>query len=254
MRSLFSSGFSIENFGELKEKTERYVYERLKEQHEMAAASSENYNKFRSRITDLNQLPYYIVQSHKDKFVHSLNVAENCIKLCSYEKDVCIQTMELAGLLHDVSYFSRSYEEHGNNSAEMAAAFLAEESALSKGDIEKIKRIIARHYQKVRDASYYHSDDISLEEIILLEADFLDKVSIKSGLLCLIENGSKMSSIEKIIDKYQKKIIDMAEGVINQPVEKRVCHFTDSYLMLLNEQLEENRKIIEHLKKFQQEY
>lgn len=254
MQSLFSSDFFIENYEELKEKTKRYVFERLKEQHDTAVASSERYNKFRSKITDLNQLPYYVLQSHKDKFVHSLNVAENCIKLCSYEKDVCTQTMELAGLLHDVSYFSKSYDNHGNDSAEMAVAFLAKESTLSTGDIGKIKRIIARHYQKVIDPKYYCSDDISLEEIVLLEADFSDKVSIKSGLLCLIENGSKRNCIEKIIEKYQRKIIDMTVEVINKPVEKRVCHFTDSYLVILNEQLDENQKIIDHLKKFQEEY
>lgn len=248
MQILFSKDYKIKNFEELRKAAKVFIDKRLEEQHGIAVSSLENYKKFKPDTETLKEVPYYILESHRYKYMHCLNVARNCIKLARLEGSISIQMMELAGLLHDVGYFACQYQKHGTQSAALAKKFLKKESALTVEDIEKVGRIISSHKPESWDVSYYCGEEISMEEILLLEADFLDKLGMKSGVLLLLESGGKGEDLLEALDRIDKTVIKKSEDILNRPIEKRRCHYTNSFLWLLRNQCDENKKMLEDMR------
>lgn len=248
MQILFPKDYKIDNFEELRERAKSYADSRLEVQHREAVESLESYRKFKQETEDLSEVAYTTLSSHRYKYMHCLNVARNCIKLASIEDNVSIQIMELAGILHDVGYFACEYSKHGTLSAMLAKEFLLKESNLPREDIEKIGKIINSHKPENWDVTYYCGGEISLEEILLLQADFLDKLSLKSGVLSLQESGSKKENIMEALDSFERTIIKKSEDILKRPLEKRRCHYTDSFLNLLEEQYKYNKEIMDDLR------
>ena len=248
MKTLFSGKLMIDGFESLKDKVKCYVKQNLNKQHMETVKSLATYQSYKTSVQSLTDVPYYKLTDSEYKYSHCLSVAQNCIKLSQIEGNVCSQLLELAGLLHDVGHFNGNYKKHGIISAKMAVEFLTEESSLDEEQINGISKIIKAHYPEKLDKRYYYSADISLEEILLLEADFLDKLNPRRGMMIFLECGSNRESIEESIEQYERKIIKRAYDILTMPVEKRECHYTDSFLQLLREQLEVNKKILKYIR------
>lgn len=248
MKTLLPGKLRIDGFKVLRDKVKHYVKQSLNKQHMETVQSLEAYQSYKPNIQSLNDVPYYKLNSSEYKYTHCLSVAKNCIKLSQIEGNVSCDFMELAGLLHDVGHFKGNYKKHGTLSAKMAVEFLAEESSLNDEQISSIAKVIKAHYPEKLDKRYYYSDDISLEEILLLEADFLDKLNPRRGMLTILECGSNRESINDSIEHFERKIIKKAYNILTSPVEKRECHYTDSFLQLLRKQFEINKNILKYIR------
>jgi putative nucleotidyltransferase with HDIG domain len=220
MKLLFPEKLILDDFDALRDKVKAYVRKSLNKQHTQTVSSLEAYQIYKPGVQSLNDVPYYKLDSSEYKYFHCLSVAQNCIKLCRLEGRVNCELLELAGLMHDIGHFKGDYRKHGIVSANMAAEFLSSESSLDDEQINGIAKVIRAHYPEKLDKRYYYSDDISLEEILLLEADFLDKLNPRRGIINFLEFGSNRKSIENSIDQYEIKIINKAYDILTMPVEK----------------------------------
>ncbi len=248
---LFDNDFKINKFEALKIKAKGFLEEQLKKQHGVATNSLDNYRGFKSNTASLNELPYYILGSHQYKYLHSINVSKNCVRLAEIEGNTSVQVMELVGLLHDVSYFGCEYKKHGTKSGNITAEFLSKESDLREDDIAKISRIVSSHYPEDDTLECYCcKENISLEEVLLVEADFLEKVNLKSGIQVLLECGNRKFDLQTSLKQFEARIIEKSNEYIACSNRKGYCSCTDSFFQLVEEQLECTKKFIDDLRMY----
>jgi len=250
MKTLFSKDFVIDDFEDLKLKAKNYVNECLSQQHKLAMSSIEEYQKFKPETVHLEDLDFYTRNSYDFKYMHSLNVSQNCIKLAKIEGNVSVQVMELIGILHDIAYFGCSYNKHGIVSAQYSEAFLHRESSLDSNDIRKIGKIISAHYPEDNNIKCFcWGNNLSLEEVLIVEADFLDKCSLKNGVRILLECGSKKCDFKDAVYCFEKKMVTRCRDMLNCSERDENCCCTDSFYKLLERQLKYNESLVLDLKK-----
>lgn len=238
MKIYFEKHKYPDRYTEIKEFSKKYIYEKLKEQHAYATESISNYKKYKKKIKSLDDLPDYKRYSSNYKYIHSLNVADKCRKMAIKEGKVSEEIMELIGLFHDISHYSCDYKFHGQRSGEMAKEFLKKYNIFSEEELNNIQKIIEAHYPVHWDEEYYLGNEISMEEIILLECDFWDKVDL--------ESYSKKTKIidDKRIEKAFNEMQEKIELLLNLPKDQQECVYTSTFLRNIEMQGHKNKEYL----------
>lgn len=130
----------------------------------------------------------------KDGFRHVSAVVANCKMLAaeiegqSEEKsNIDLNALILAGYLHDISTAAHGFQDHHIKSAEMAVEFL-QELDVPAGLISKVEQAILIHANQLPAEQ---KESISLEGLILYDADKLGRLSGLAIITSLIELGSR---------------------------------------------------------------
>ena len=241
MRVYFKKNDYPDKYDEIKDSSKKYVYERLKEQHAYAMQSISNYNKYKKKAKSLSDILDYKRCSSDYKYIHSLNVADKCRRMAIEEGDVSEDIMELVGEFHDVAHYLCDYKLHGQVSGEMAKKFLSGYNVFSEEELDNIEKIIESHYPVEWDEEYYLGNEISKEEIILLECDFWDKVDLES--YCEKTKISDHKKIARAFSEMQEKI----ELLLSLPKEKQEYVYTSTFSRTIEMQKKKNKEYLNNI-------
>jgi len=167
---------------------------------------------------------------------HSLRVLRWCERLAE-DRDVDLEVLRLAGLLHDVSIPESGRLRHYDVSAEMAVELLRE---LGYGEeiVEAVAHCIRAH------SRYGGPDPQTPEAEILYDADFLDylgAIGLLRGVLRALVEGEYSGDVseapgvlEAILRKYKRPLhTEEARGI----AEDRL-RFLEAFLGRLRAELE----------------
>ena len=243
MQKLFDKDYTIENFEHIKAEAEEYIIAELSKNLSIITRSLDEFKKYKEKTLSIDDIPSYKISSYLYKYIHSVNVSKKCVCLAK-KSDLSVDAMALAGLLHDVGHYSCDYKLHGVKSAEMAMEFIKTHCDLPQKDIESFGRIIEAHYPIEWDETYYKSDNISQEEVVLLEADFWDKNDFGSFL-----EKSKLNDFTEVQNKYEK-IQRNCMDLLNEKIEDRDCEYTEGFYECIKQQLDENKKQMDAFKSY----
>ena len=238
MKKLFDHDYVIEEYDRIKRDAKDYLVAELSKNLAQVTCSIEEFRKYKKNTKSMDDVPFYKVSSYMYKYIHSINVAHKC-RILAEKSNLSEEVMALAGILHDVGHYACEYRLHGVKSAEMAMEFLTEHSSLPAEDIKAMGRIIASHCPIEGNESYYKSNDISVEEIVLIEADFWDKNDLRSFL-----EKTKLDDVTIVQEKYRKAQKN-CNLLLNEKEEDRDCDYTPDFLDCIMEQAAENQRIFE---------
>jgi len=182
----------------------------------------------------------YVEERLKDEKVsgldHSLRVLRWCERLAE-GRDVDLEVLRLAALLHDISIPESGRLRHYDASAEMAVELLRE-LGYDKAKIRAVEHCIRAH------SRYGGPDPQTAEAEILYDADFLDylgAIGLLRGILRALVEGEYSGDVseapgvlEAIIAKYRRPLYTEEARRI---AEERL-RFLESFLKRLREELE----------------
>lgn len=106
----------------------------------------------------------------RSRFQHSIRVLHWCQRLAEGLENVDKDVLYTAAIFHDIGYENRDNECHAKRSAQAFREY-AKEQGMDEIFAQSVQALIACHSDKsrMRDA------DISLEMLLLMEADLLDE-------------------------------------------------------------------------------
>lgn len=106
----------------------------------------------------------------RSRFQHSIRVLHWCERLAEGLENVDTEALYTAAIFHDIGYENRDNEHHAQRSVRAFHAY-AREQRMEEEFCRKVERLIACHSDKNR----MRDEDVSLEMVLLMEADLLDE-------------------------------------------------------------------------------
>ena len=191
---------------------------------------------------------------------HVLRVYNLCLKLAKHERNVDLDVLKTAALLHDIARSKESLEvDHAVLGAEISEKIL-KELGYPQEKIERVKHCILTHRFRSENRPE------TIEAKILSDADKLDvlgAVGIARSFILAGEYGQKLfvdMPIEEYIKqnleggKYDGKIIDPSKHSPNLEFETKFKHiprrlYTEKAREIAKERVEFMRQFFERLKK-----
>ncbi len=182
----------------------------------------------------------------KEGFRHASAVVANCKMLLAELEDtgdVDVDTLIIAGYLHDISTVTHGFHDHHLKSAQMAGEFL-QELDVSAERIRKVEQAILAH---VNPASAEEREKVPLEGRILYDADKLGRLSGLALVTSLIEFGARYPNrgvtgevLASILRHIEERFIDLYQSLNTDPAREIVKPKFNNTLAFLD-------GVIEHL-------
>jgi HD superfamily phosphodiesterase len=182
----------------------------------------------------------------QEAYLHVSAVVANCKMLVAQLEDTCDVDMDaliIAGYLHDISTATHGFHDHHLKSAEMAGEFLQELDVPTE-HIRKVEQIILAH---VNPVSSDERENVSLEGLILYDADKLGRLSGLAVVTSLIEFGARYPNraitgevLASILRHIEERFIELYQSLHTDPAREMAKAKFNNTLAFLD-------GVIEHL-------
>src|SRR5713101_4842188 len=168
----------------------------------------------------------------KDGFRHVSAVVANCKMLAAEidgqgeeKSNIDLNALILAGYLHDISTAAHGFQDHHIKSAEMAVEFL-QELDVPTGLISKVEQAILIHVH-ADPLPAEQKESISLEGLILYDADKLGRLSGLAIITSLIELGSRYPNrpvtgevLAAVLRHIEERFVELYQSLNTAPARE----------------------------------